>query len=341
MEIKKFGLFFLLGIILVLAFKFYTIISGFIPAMASGCVLAYLFNPVYLYLRKITKRETFAASIITFIIIALILVPVTFIITTVQKQMHFVFTETTITSIQDIFKNIDTFLYDKAGIKISEEFTTEIYSRLISIAQETITAFGPKMIVNIAGFILFSFLAIFIMYYLLKNSEKVIHTFGIYFPLRYKNIDILLDEIGKKTKTLIFGQLLIAVIQGSVGALGFFLFGISGVLLWGLIMVIMSFLPVLGPAIIWFPAGIILLIKEEYFNGIGILLWGFIIISTIDNVIRPKLTSSLGQIHPVTVLLGVFIGLKEWGVIGLIIGPIFISILVILIKMFREEYIEE
>ena len=232
-------------------------------------------------------------------------------------------------------------MYNKFGINISEEYTTEIFSRLISIAQEAITAFGPKMIINITRFILFSFLTIFLMYYLLKNSKKVIDTFGRYFPLSYKNINILLDELGKKTKTLILGQLLIAVIQGTVGALGFLLFGIPGVLLWGFIMAIMSFLPVFGPAVIWFPAGIILLSKEEYFNGIGILLWGFLIISTIDNVIRPKLTSSLGQIHPVTVLLGVFIGLKEWGVIGLIIGPIFISAMVILIKMFREEYIEE
>ena len=81
--------------------------------------------------------------------------------------------------------------------------------------------------------------------------------------------------------------------------------------------------------------------KGEYFNGIGLILWGFLIISSSDNIIRPKLTSSLGKIHPVTVLLGVFIGIKEWGLIGIVIGPIIISVLIILIKMFREEYLTE
>ncbi len=341
MEIKKFGFYFLLGIVLLISIKFYTIIYDFFPSIATGCVLAFLFNPVYMYFRKITKKDTLSAFIIVFIIIVLILVPITIIITVVQKQILFFFNENTIAHFQDILQNTDNFMYNKFGINISEDYTTEIIFRVISIIQEAITAFAPKMIINITRFMLFSFLAIFLMYYLLKNSKKVIDTFMRYFPLSYKNIHILFDELGNKTKTLIMGQLLIAAIQGAAGALGFFLFGIQGVLLWGLIMVIMSFLPVLGPAIIWFPAGIILLSKEEYFNGIGLLLWGFIIISMIDNVIRPKLTSSLGQIHPITVLLGVFIGLKEWGVIGLIIGPIFISILVILIKMFREEYIEE
>ena len=336
MEIKRFGFYFLLGIVLLISLKFYSIIYDFFPSIATGCLLAFLFNPIYMYLKKKTGKNTLSAFIIV-----LILVPATIIIMTVQKQILFFFNEDTLARIPNILQNIDNFMYNKFGINISERYTTEIYSRLISILQEAITAFGPKMIINITRFILFSFLAIFLMYYLLKNSKNVIHTFGRYFPLSYRNVDILLNELGEKTRTLILGQLLIAAIQGAVGALGFFLFGIQGVLLWGLIMVIMSFLPVFGPAIIWFPAGVILLSKEEYFNGIGLLLWGFIIVSTIDNVVRPKLTSSLGQIHPVTVLLGVFIGFKEWGVIGLIIGPIFISILVILIKMFREEYIEE
>ena len=92
------------------------------------------------------------------------------------------------------------------------------------------------------------------MYYLLINSRYIIDTFENYFPLSYEHSDMLLNEMGKDTKALIFGQLLIAVIQGSLGGLGFFIFGLHGAILWGIAMVITSFIPVVGASIVWIPA---------------------------------------------------------------------------------------
>jgi predicted PurR-regulated permease PerM len=103
----------------------------------------------------------------------------------------------------------------------------------------------------------------------------------------------------------------------------------------------MSLIPFLGAMAVWFPAGLIELARHNYFSGVGIMLWGGLFVGIIDNLVRPKLTSSLGNIHPVTVLLGVFIGIKEWGLIGLVLGPLIITILLILIRMFREEYKEK
>ena len=340
MEIKKFGFYFLLGIILVVAFKFYTIIYYFFPSIAAGCVFAYLFNPVYLYFLKLTKRKSISALIVVLITFALILVPLTLIISAVQKQVNAIIDENTVTNVKDILQRAETFISGKFNIQLSE-YLTDLLPRLISTTQTAITALGPKLIVSITGYILSAFVAIFLMYYLLVNSRYVIHTFKNYFPLSYHNSDLLLEEMGKDTKALIFGQLLIAIIQGVLGGLGFLIFGLESVILWGIIMVITSFIPAFGSGIVWIPASIILLAKSEYFNGIGLILWGILIVGTIDNILRPKLTSTLGKIHPVTVLLGVFIGIKEWGVIGIVIGPLIISVLIILIKMFREEYLVE
>ena len=265
----------------------------------------------------------------------------TFIISTLQKQIQSIFTEKTIENIRDVLQNFEILIITKFNIQISDYYITDLVPRLLSTIQEAITGLGPKMVYSITGFILTVFITIFLTYYLLVNSKYVINTLRNYFPLSYGNSRILLEEIGKDTKSLIFGQLLIAVIQGSLGAVGFSICGIRGALFWGLVMSLLAFIPVLGSSIIWFPATIILLVQGEYFNGIGLMLWGFLIVSTSDNIIRPKLTSSLGKIHPVTVLLGVFIGIKEWGVIGIVIGPIIISVLIILIKMFREEYLVE
>ena len=341
MEIKKFGYYFLLGIILVLAFKFYTIISSFVPAIASGCVLAYLFNPIYMYFQRATRQRSLSALFVIFIVVTLILVPVIFIFFTLQKQAQFLFTEQTILNMKKTLESIDRFIFAKLNIQISGKYLSDILSVLISTVQETVTALGTRMIFSITRFLLSTFITIFLMYYLLKNSSSVVSSFRDYFPISYSNCDVLLDKVGRETKTLILGQLLVAIIQGSLGALGFYLFGVPRVILWGFAMVITSFIPLFGVAIVWIPACIVLLVQKAYISCIGLFLWGAFIVSTSDNLVRPKLTSSLGKIHPVTVLLGVFIGLKEWGVIGIVIGPLFITVLINLIVMFREEYLTE
>ena len=341
MEIKKFGFYFLLGIILIVATKFYTIIYDFFPSIAAGCVFAYLFQPIYLYLLKITKKKSLSAFIIIFIMLVLVLVPISIMVDALQEQIQTVFREDTLKNLLNTLQKIETFINSKFTIQISDYYLSDLLPKLFSTVQQTITAIAPKMIYSITGYVLSVFLTIFLMYYLLINSQHIIDTFKDYFPLSCNNSRILLEEMGKDTKSLIYGQLLIAFIQGSLGAIGFYICSIPGAVLWGVIMAIMSFIPVLGSGIIWFPACIILLARGEYFNGIGLILWGTLIISTSDNIIRPKLTSSLGKLHPVTVLLGVFIGIKEWGLIGIVIGPLIISVLLILIKMFREEYLVE
>jgi predicted PurR-regulated permease PerM len=340
MEIKKFGFYFLLFIILALAVKFYFIIDEFLPSIATAFVLAYIFNPIYVYLLRITKRKSLSAFIIIIIIFALIIVPFTLFIFGLQKEIPLVFNDTTYNLLQNALSNIQNTLYEDFSLNISD-YIASIKAQLAGAVQTAITVFGPKIIFSISGFALSAFLTIFIMYYLLINSDTIVDTVMQYFPLSKSNCDELLNEVSLNTRTLVLGQLLIAVIQGTLNGVGFLIFGIQGALLWGFVTVIMSFLPFVGTMVIWLPAGLIQLAQHNYFSGIGIILWGGLLVGNIDNVVRPKLISSLGNIHPVTVLLGVFIGLKEWGFIGIVLGPLIITVLLILIRMFREEYLVE
>ena len=340
MEIKKFGFYFLLFIILALTVKFYFIISEFLPAIATAFVFAYLFNPIYEYFLKITRRKSLSAFIIIFIIFALIFVPFMLLIFGLQKEISLFFNEETYNRIQNALTSLQNILYDQFSINISD-YIANIKSQLAGAVQSAVTVLGPKILFSISGFALSAFLTIFVMYYLLIYSGAVIATFKSYFPLSNANCDELLRDVSLHTRTLILGQLLIAILQGTLIGIGFLIFGISGPLLWGFVTVIMSFIPFLGSMVVWFPAGLIQLSQHHYFSGIGILLWGGLFVGNIDNVVRPKLISSLGNIHPVIVLLGIFIGLKEWGSIGLVLGPLIITVLLILIRMFREEYLEE
>ena len=341
MEVRRFGFFFMLGIILVIGFTFSRIIYDFFPAIATGIVLAYVFNDIFLRLVKWTRHRSFAAIIVIVVVIILILVPLTFLLITFQRQVYTVFNEHTMERLSRVFETIREFADAKVSFSIPDSLYDAVVTKLLTTGQEIITSLGPKMLVSITRLILSIFITLFLMYYLLIRSENIIHTFKDYFPISYRNCDILIERMGRDTRSLIFGQLLVAIIQGVFGSIGFFIFGVPGWILWGMVMAIASFLPVFGAGLVWVPAVVILLIQESYFNGIGLLIWSAIVVSSLDNIIRPKLTNALGELHPVTVLLGVFIGIKEWGFIGLVLGPLMISVLITLIKMFREEYIEE
>lgn len=341
MEIRKFGFYFALGIIIVIGFKFLDTIEMFFPAILSACVLAYLFNPVYQIFHKRIRNKTLSAIMVICIAFLLIIVPVTIIFIAIQGQIQNFFTNENLQTVRQSFEQFEQLLKSRLGITLSDYYISDLIPRAISAAQQAITTLAPKMIYSITGMILSAFVTFFILFYLLINGPDVLTVFKDYFPLSYKNSDKLLDEMGKNTKSLILGQLLVAMMQGFLGAVGFLIFGLGGAMLWGFVMMIVAFLPFLGTFLIWFPACLLLISRQEYLSALGLFLWGAMIVGTSDNFVRPKLTSSLGKIHPVTVLLGVFIGLKEWGVVGIVIGPLIISVLLSLIRMFREEYIEE
>ncbi len=344
MDIKQFGFYFLLGIVIVLAFKFYFIINDFLPAIASACVLAFIFNPLYVFFNKRIHNRSYAALLVIVIFIVLIFIPLTFMVMTLQNQLQLVLNPKTLTHVNTILQDLENQVLGRLNITVSaqyEKYFSEFITEFIVTAREVITTFGTKMIISITRMILFAFLSIFLMYYLFINQRDVIRTFKNYFPISFKNSEILIGEVANAVKALIFGQFLIAVMQGALTGLGFVIFGVTGYILWGLVAVVLSFLPVFGASIVWFPASIILMAKGDYVNGIGLIIWGLIIVSMSDNIVRPKLTSSLGEIHPVTVLLGVFIGISEWGFVGIVIGPLMITVLFLLIKTFREEYLVE
>jgi len=133
---------------------------------------------------------------------------------------------------------------------------------------------------------------------------------------------------------------IIAVIQGGLITIAFLIFGIKGAFFWGFVSAVLSFFPIIGPIIVWVPASIIEFASNNVKAGVGILIFG-IIISSIDNFIRPFLQKKIGRMHPLTTLIGIFIGVPLLGLIGIIIGPLIISYAILTLKMFKEEYIDK
>jgi predicted PurR-regulated permease PerM len=145
------------------------------------------------------------------------------------------------------------------------------------------------------------------------------------------------QECKRVTYATIVATGLIALIQGILITLAFLVFDIQGAFFWGFITAFLSFLPVVGPTLIWLPGSVFLFIQHRIGAGIALMVWG-ILLTNIENFLRPMLQKRVGKIHPLISLIGVFIGIPLFGLLGIVIGPLLLSYFLLIIRMVREEY---
>jgi predicted PurR-regulated permease PerM len=124
-----------------------------------------------------------------------------------------------------------------------------------------------------------------------------------------------------------------------MGGIGFFIFGLPDAVLWGIVTAVVSIVPLVGTSLVWLPAGVYLLVHDDFYHGMGLLFWGFIVVSHIDNFARPRLGKKLGNINPIVMVLGAFAGLEFFGIAGVVVGPFLLAFFLLLVQVYRREYL--
>jgi predicted PurR-regulated permease PerM len=140
------------------------------------------------------------------------------------------------------------------------------------------------------------------------------------------------------TRSILKGHVLVAIIEGLLGGIALFIAGVPGAAFWTFIMIIMSFIPVIGAFVVWLPAAIYMLVFVDPLRGIFILVYGFTIVSPSDSLLRPYLVDKKAGIHPAAVLIGVLGGVYVFGAIGLFIGPIILGFTKTMVEVVMNEY---
>ncbi len=175
----------------------------------------------------------------------------------------------------------------------------------------------------------------FILYFLLTGYKGFEGSLIHYLPFDDEKAYVFGEELKNITYSNIIGQTIIAIIQGACLSLGFYIFGAKDPLFWGVICAILSFIPLLGPPLIFVPAAIILLSEGHTWQGTGLLIWGFVLVINIDNVLRLIIAKKVGDIHPIITVVGVIIGIPLFGLIGLVFGPLLLAYFLIAVRIYK------
>ena len=184
-------------------------------------------------------------------------------------------------------------------------------------------------------------IAFFGLYYLLVSPATIWRAVRPFIPFSAASAEILRKRFGDVTVSTLVGTGVTAGVQGLLVGTAFWVVGLSNPLFWGVVTVIFAILPVVGSGLVWGPGAAALAMDGRWGAAIGLAVWGVVVVGNVDNVIRPIVFRRWAQIHPFVTVIGAFMGLRYFGLLGLLIGPLAISYFFELIRMYRVEYLED
>src|SRR5690606_37034388 len=166
------------------------------------------------------------------------------------------------------------------------------------------------------------FVMLYALYFFLTDGPSILSRILYFTPLKAEEEGALIDRFVSVTRATIKGSILVGLIQGALAGAAFFVLGLPGAAFWSTIMAVLSVIPVLGSGIVWAPAAVILMSTGRVVAGLGLAAWGLLLVSTVDNFLRPRFVGRDTKMHDLLVLLSTFGGLAMFGLVGFIIGPI-------------------
>ncbi len=323
------------AIVLVLGILLVYALIPFWAALVGSLILFVLFKPVFrIFNQRLGWKRSVSAAAVLLIIAVIVLVPILILSGNFIRQAGNVYR-----SLQDFQSpgdiNLPGFLPDSLQEAIRNALE-DIPQELASFMQGALIS----TFASAAHIVISIVIMAFALYYMFTREMSMNNIAKSLIPFSKKNTDRLVEEFRNVANATIFSSGIIAIIQGILVWIGFMIVGLPGGLFWGFVAGVFSFVPLLGPPLIWIPATVYLYLTGSTWMWIFMLIWG-IFISNIDNVIRPFLNQGIGRIHPFATLLGVFAGLSAFGLIGIFVGPLLIIYFFLTLRMFREEFIDK
>lgn len=344
---------FLLLFVVITAIAFF-IVRPYITTLLAAAITAYVFYPVHSWFVKHTHMKRISALITILIILLIVTIPFALITSKVTQESYIVYLRTK----QFLAKEQSTSIecQEKEGIvcgilgqveNLKEKYGID-FSQYVKIVFTNFTTFLVKetsnFILAIPTYIFYLFIFLFAVFFLLLDGKDAIRLIRNVLPLKEKYKGEIFAEFNRLIYATVYGAVVMSLIQGVIAGIGYFIFGLESPVLWALITVVVSFIPFFGTFLVWFPASVKIMISGfavnnngMIFKGFGLMLWGALLVGSIDNFLKPKIIGSRAGVHPLIILLGVFGGLALFGVMGIVIGPILLALFISFLKIFEQE----
>jgi predicted PurR-regulated permease PerM len=329
-EPEKVRQFFFIVILGILGLVLFTYLKSFISSFL-GAVTFYVLMRKYMKNMLLKKWKPAGAALLLMLVsFLIIMLPVIVLIDSVSSKVGYVINHTTeITASLVVFlKNIESRLgYHFLNVETVRNLSGMVLSELPIILGATVNSIVALVVMY------------FLLYFLLTNCIELEHWLENALPLRKDNVVRVRQQMNRMVISNAVGIPLIAIMQGIAGLILYLILGIHEPLLWFALTAFTSMIPLVGSALAYVPLSIMQFADGNSTKGIIIILYGLAVIGTIDNVFRLWLQKRIGNVHPLITIFGVFVGVPLFGFLGLIFGPLLISLFILLMRIYRVEFI--
>ena len=338
------------SLILVILFGFVAalLISSLFKTVIAGLILSYVFFPLYKLVYSRLSMKTVSALLVTVLVLLLLTVPSFFVINKLSTEVSvaFVIVKQYIEGGSRAVKCEGSGLCEliPKNLKDASPKVKAVLTNTLGRGTEYIVNRTTQTVLSLPSIFLHLFIVFFIMYYMFKDGEKFIDKLKNGLPLSKHRQDAIIDQFNHVASAVLYGTVIVALLQALLAGVGFFLFGVPSPVIWAIITLVVSLVPFLGPIVIWLPASALLMLSGYYsgeglvlLRGIGLFFYGMLIVSGIDNVLKPRLIANRAKVHPALVLLGIIGGINFFGIVGFVIGPVVLAMLATAFETYLKE----
>lgn len=307
--------------------------TPFLGGILGAATIYVLLRSQMRYLTQCRKwRRSLAASLLLAEAILCFLVPISLIVWMFVSKIQDVTLDPQ--SLVRPIRHVAELIHEKTGYNPLQE---ENLSSFISLIPKV----GQWLVKSIMSFSINIIILLFVLYFMLIGGHRMEKYCRDIMPFNAETSRSVMREIHMIVRSNAIGIPLIAVIQGAVAFIGYILFGVQSALFWSVLTSFATIIPIVGTALIWFPLAIYLAMTDNWGGAIGLMFYGVVVVTHVDNVVRFIMQKRMADTHPLVTIFGVIIGLSLFGFMGVIFGPLLLAIFIFCVHIFKKKYLDE
>lgn len=343
MQLKSLNVFFFFSLFFLVGIAVFFIFQPFLTAIVAAAILTALFKRPYHWFEKLLRGRRGLSAILTcFLVVFIIITPLFLVfslaISEASNLYHLVTQESVLQgAIEKSLAVIHRAPYADVFLNTAAFDQERIINDIKQFSQNALGLLQAAYL-GITSFLFWVFVVFFALFYFLIDGKRALRQLMRLSPLKNEHDKLLIEKFISISRATLKGTIVVGAIQGLLGGVTFWIAGVPSPAIWGLVMILFSIIPMVGSGIVWLPAGVILLLLGNIWQGVFILSVGFGVISVIDNVLRPKLVGKDTAMHPLFILFATLGGISFFGLSGFILGPIIVSLFLALSEIYSIEF---
>ncbi|OGH68495.1 MAG: hypothetical protein A3J66_00200 [Candidatus Magasanikbacteria bacterium RIFCSPHIGHO2_02_FULL_47_14] len=344
-DFNKMRAFIFFGLIIFLGIVVLYIIRYFAYPIFWAAVVAVMFRPFYTWLERYLRLPSISSATTLIVVIITIFLPLGLLSILVVSESANLYQKISGGDFFGSVEHITLQLEDVPFLGSAVDVIKAGWPKYAVSAAQTVSVFMFKQVTaitqNSIRFIFMSFIMLYTLFFFLKDGPKMLQRIMHLSPLGDKYEGLLYERFTSTARATLKSTLILGSIQGALGGILFWITGVEGALIWAIVMTFVAMIPALGSFLVWLPIGLIMLALGNFWQGLTILIVGAVLISNIDNLLRPMLVGRDTQMHPLFVLFSTLGGIFLFGISGFVLGPVIMSLFLSVISIYDNYYRSE